>query len=548
MTTIANHPHHDMGYLLKPGHSLICRADRMPSPTSRRRGNHADPEPQAMLARLSIRDIVLIDRLDLDFASGLSVLTGETGAGKSILLDAFALALGARGDATLVRQGAEQGQVTAMFELPPKHPARTLLADSDIAADEALILRRVQFADGRTRAFVNDQPVSVQALQALGCMLVEIHGQHDARALVDAGTHRGLLDAYARLEDDADQVDTLWTARRQAADAVTQHRADVERAAREAEWLRHAVAELQKLGPEPGEETALADRRASMMQAEKVAGDLRDAHEAVAGTESPVPGLSAACRRLERRGVQAPGLVEPAVKAIDAALNALEEARGHLEEALRTADYDPHELERIEERLFALRAAGRSTRLAPALLAQAGIEHPPARVAMLSGGMRKRVAVARAMASAPVAARAPAERARVTISAPGTTSGRGPWRSYQRPTRGPSSPIIRPPGIITRPACSTLSPRASCSHRGSRIIAPIMAIMATPMMAMDSAKLRWVRARRSSSGEPPLRARAICRHTSRATPSTPTPSASGGDTNRSVAPPSPPWPPRELMP
>ena len=230
MTTIANHPHHDMGYLLKPGHSLICRADRMPSPTSRRRGNHADPEPQAMLARLSIRDIVLIDRLDLDFASGLSVLTGETGAGKSILLDAFALALGARGDATLVRQGAEQGQVTAMFELPPKHPARTLLADSDIAADEALILRRVQFADGRTRAFVNDQPVSVQALQALGCMLVEIHGQHDARALVDAGTHRGLLDAYARLEDDADQVDTLWTARRQAADAVTQHRADVERA------------------------------------------------------------------------------------------------------------------------------------------------------------------------------------------------------------------------------------------------------------------------------------------------------------------------------
>ena len=137
-----------------------------------------------MLARLSIRDIVLIDRLDIDFVSGLSVLTGETGAGKSILLDAFALALGARGDATLVRQGAEQGQVTAMFELPAKHPARALL--SDIAADEPVILRRVQFTDGRTRAFVNDQPVSVQALQALGAALVEIHGQHDARALVDA--------------------------------------------------------------------------------------------------------------------------------------------------------------------------------------------------------------------------------------------------------------------------------------------------------------------------------------------------------------------------
>ncbi|MSP44464.1 MAG: DNA repair protein RecN [Xanthobacteraceae bacterium] len=310
-----------------------------------------------MLARLSIRDIVLIDRLDIDFVSGLSVLTGETGAGKSILLDAFALALGARGDATLVRQGMEQGQVTAMFELPARHPARAQL--SDIAADEPVILRRVQFSDGRTRAFVNDQPVSVQALQALGAALVEIHGQHDARALVDAGTHRHLLDAYGRLEDDAAAIEKLWTARREAQEAVARHRADVERAAREAEWLRHAVEELTKLAPQPGEETALADRRASMMQAEKIAGDLRDAHDAVAGAASPIPALAAAVRRLERRGTQAPTLVEPAVKALDTALNALDEARGHLEHALRVADHDPQELERIEERLFALRAAGR---------------------------------------------------------------------------------------------------------------------------------------------------------------------------------------------
>src|SRR4051794_1776886 len=143
-----------------------------------------------MLAQLAIRDIVLIDRLDIDFADGLAVLTGETGAGKSILLDAFALALGARGDAALVRHGAEQGQVTALFEVAPDHPARALAADNGAAADEPLILRRVQFADGRTRAFVNDQPVSVQVLQALGAALVEIHGQHDARALVDAATHR----------------------------------------------------------------------------------------------------------------------------------------------------------------------------------------------------------------------------------------------------------------------------------------------------------------------------------------------------------------------
>ena len=210
-----------------------------------------------MLARLSIRDIVLIDRLDIDFASGLSVLTGETGAGKSILLDAFALALGARGDATLVRQGAEQGQVTAMFELAPRHPARAQLRECDIAADEALILRRVQFADGRTRAFVNDQPVSVQALQSLGAALVEIHGQHDARALVDAATHRRLLDAYGGLDAAAAEVAQLWAARRQAEEAVAVHRAEVERAAREAEWLRHAVEELGKLQPQAGEETNL---------------------------------------------------------------------------------------------------------------------------------------------------------------------------------------------------------------------------------------------------------------------------------------------------
>jgi DNA repair protein RecN (Recombination protein N) len=312
-----------------------------------------------MLARLSIRDIVLIDRLDIDFAAGLAVLTGETGAGKSILLDAFALALGARGDATLVRQGAEQGQVSALFELPGKHPARALLARNDIAADEALILRRVQFADGRTRAFVNDQPVSAQALQELGAALVEIHGQHDARALVDAATHRRLLDAYGGLDDAAAEAERLWSARRDAEAAVESHRAEVARAAREAEWLRHAVEELARLAPEPGEETALAGRRAGMMQAEKVAGDLRDAHEAVAGSGSPVPALSAAVRRLERRGAQAADLVEPAVKAIDAALAALEEARSHLDHALRVADHDPGELERIEERLFALRAAGR---------------------------------------------------------------------------------------------------------------------------------------------------------------------------------------------
>jgi DNA repair protein RecN (Recombination protein N) len=312
-----------------------------------------------MLSRLSIRDIVLIDRLDIDFAEGLAVLTGETGAGKSILLDAFALALGGRGDQSLVRNGVEQGQVIAVFEVGKKHPARALLEANDIPVEDELILRRVQLADGRTRAFVNDQPVSVQVIKQLGAALVEIHGQHDDRALVDAGTHRRLLDASAGLEADAAKVEALWEARLAAREAADAHKAEVERAAREGDWLRHAVDELSKLAPQAGEETSLAERRTTMMQSEKIAEDLRDAHDVIAGSNSAMPALAAAIRRLERRGAQAPRLIEPAVKAFDAALNALEEARAHLEAALRAADYDPAELERIEERLFALRAAGR---------------------------------------------------------------------------------------------------------------------------------------------------------------------------------------------
>ena len=312
-----------------------------------------------MLSRLSIRDIVLIDRLDIDFADGLAVLTGETGAGKSILLDAFALALGARGDQALVRHGQEQGQVTAVFDVARDHPARAILAANDIPAEDALILRRAQYADGRTRAFVNDQPVSVQVMKHLGGALVEIHGQHDERALVDAATHRRLLDAFGRLEKDADRVEALWEARRAAQAAAEAHRAEVVRVQREGDWLRHAVDELGKLAPQAGEETALAERRTAMMQAEKVAEDLREAHEVLAGNHSAVPALAGAIRRLERRQPQATALIEPAVKSLDAAINALEETRAHLEAALAAADFDPAEMERNEERLFALRAAGR---------------------------------------------------------------------------------------------------------------------------------------------------------------------------------------------
>src|SRR3984885_5562848 len=252
-----------------------------------------------MLARLSIRDIVLIERLDIEFSRGLAVLTGETGAGKSILLDAFALALGGRGDAGLVRHGVEQGQVTAVFDVPKGHPASAILSDNglDGAGSEnsgEMILRRVQLADGRTRAFINDQAISVQTLKAVGSALVEIHGQHDERALVDASTHRRLLDAFAGLEKDVAALEQLWEARRAANTVLDEHRAAMERAAREADYLRHAAGELKTLAPKDGEETALAERRTAMMQGELIA-----------------------------------------------------------------ADFDPAELERIEERLFALRAAAR---------------------------------------------------------------------------------------------------------------------------------------------------------------------------------------------
>src|ERR1700754_3271668 len=189
-----------------------------------------------MLARLSIRDIVLIERLDLEFSNGLAVLTGETGAGKSILLDAFALALGGRGDASLVRHGAEQGQVTAVFDIPKKHPANTILRDNGFEDSGEMILRRVQLSDGRTRAFLNDQAISVQTLKSVGAVLVEIHGQHDERALVDAATHRRLLDAFAALKKEVNAVEALWDARRTARTALDAHRAGMERAAREADY------------------------------------------------------------------------------------------------------------------------------------------------------------------------------------------------------------------------------------------------------------------------------------------------------------------------
>ncbi len=323
-----------------------------------------------MLAHLSIRDIVLIERLDIDFSAGLSVLTGETGAGKSILLDALSLSLGARGDASLVRHGATQGHVTAVFDVPRNHPARALLAENAIDDDGDIILRRTQAADGRTRVFVNDQPASVSLMRDIGRALVEIHGQHDERALVDAAAHRALLDAFGGHLGDVAATGEAWRRWRSSEQDLARHRARVEAAAREAEYLRASVAELSKLDPQPGEETTLAEQRAEMMRIEKIASDIHDAHEVLSGGLAPSPQLASLLRRLQRKAAEAPGLLDDVVAALDAALVSLDTAQAGIDAALRKSEYDPQRLEQTEERLFSLRAAGRKHSVAVDDLAQ----------------------------------------------------------------------------------------------------------------------------------------------------------------------------------
>ncbi|WP_159948336.1 DNA repair protein RecN [Rhizobium sp. 18065] len=312
-----------------------------------------------MLVQLSIRDIVLIERLDLAFEAGLSVLTGETGAGKSILLDSLSLALGGRGDGSLVRHGEDKGQVTAVFDVDGSHAARTLLRGNGVDDDGDLIFRRIQSADGRTRAFINDQAVSVQLMRQAGQLLVEIHGQHDDRALIDTDAHRMLLDAFAGLSDEAVTLGESYRRWRDAERSFKTHKAKVEAAAREADYLRASVEELEALSPQDGEEEELAERRSRMQKSERIAGDISEASEFLNGNASPVPHIASLMRKLERKSHEAPGLLEETVQLLGSALDTLSSAQMEVEAALRRTEFDPRELERVEERLFSLRAAGR---------------------------------------------------------------------------------------------------------------------------------------------------------------------------------------------
>jgi DNA repair protein RecN (Recombination protein N) len=318
-----------------------------------------------MLSALSVRNIVLIDQLDLVLDAGLTALTGETGAGKSILLDALTLALGGRGDASLVRNGAESGQVVAVLQLPREHPARQALRDNDVSDDEEVILRRVQLADGRTRAFINDQPVSASLLQRIGALVVEIHGQHDDRALVDVATHRSALDAFGGYEGQIAAVRETHAALSETLDAVERQRAAVAKAQADEDYARHVVDELSKLSPQAGEEEELAERRQHLMALEKAAEEVREADEILNGTNAPGPNLASLMRRLMRKAESGAALFQPIVDALDASLLALDRTSDALEVIKREMAFDPKELESLEERLFALRGAARKHQTTP---------------------------------------------------------------------------------------------------------------------------------------------------------------------------------------
>lgn len=313
-----------------------------------------------MLLSLSIRDVVLIDRLGATLEPGLSVLTGETGAGKSILLDSLGLVLGARGDTGLLRRGASQLAVAAEFDLARDHPARSLLDEHGISGDgSTIVVRRVIGADGRSRAAVDDQPVSVGLLKRLGQLLVEIHGQFESHGLLDPATHLGALDAFGGLETDAAGVAAAWAEWRAATEERRAAEAALAEDRKEEEWLRAMVAELDGLNPRPGEEIALAERRALLMNGEKLLEGLDGAYQALTRDGRVEAALQTARKTLERIADKAEGRVEPILAALDRATDEVADAAGLLEKASADVDLDPLHLERVEERLFALRAAAR---------------------------------------------------------------------------------------------------------------------------------------------------------------------------------------------
>jgi DNA repair protein RecN (Recombination protein N) len=316
-----------------------------------------------MLRALEIRDMLIIDRLELAFQPGLNVLTGETGAGKSILLDALGFVLGWRGRAELVRAGAEQGEVVAEFELGADHAARAVLEEAGLPSEDMLILRRVNTKDGRKTAWVNDRRCSGEVLRQLSDTLLELHGQHDDRGLLNPRGHRQLLDQYAGAGDALEAVRKAWRARGQAAKALEQAEAELAEVRAEEDFLRHAVDELSKLAPEAGEEEALDTARRRMQSAEKIREDISRAHQAL--SEGAEGAMSDALRWLEGASDRAEGGVDAPISALERAMVELGEAVSGVEACLDGLNFDAHELEATEERLFAIRALARKHQVGP---------------------------------------------------------------------------------------------------------------------------------------------------------------------------------------
>ncbi len=313
-----------------------------------------------MLITLSIRDVVLIGRLDLSLDSGLSVLTGETGAGKSILLDALGLALGMRAEARLVRHGADKASVTAAFDVAENDPVIRVLEDHGVdSSEESLVLRRVLGKDGRSKAFINDQPVGVKLLKEIGQSLVEIHGQFESQRLLNQSTHRSLLDAYGGLSGEVEKTQTahaLWRAESHARETAE---ADMEAARRNQDYITHALEELVALDPKPGEELELASQRTLMMNSEKLVTAMNAAATDLQGDGGALARLQGAFRSLEQVADKLDGRLSETVAALARAQSEAAEAEALLEGVAASLDMDPAALEQAEERLFTLRALGR---------------------------------------------------------------------------------------------------------------------------------------------------------------------------------------------
>ena len=338
-----------------------------------------------MLRQLAIHNVVLVERLELEFEPGLGVLTGETGAGKSILLDALGLALGARADTALVRAGQEQAAVSAEIELPPSHPANAVLRDQeiDIEPGEPLIVRRTLKSDGGSRAFVGGTSVPAGLIRELGGLMVEIHGQNDDRGLLNPKGHRDLLDAFGKVDTAA--IERAWTEVTRIEAELLQAREELAAAERDREYLEHACGEIEALAPEEGEETRLAEERAAMQTGAKAGESLTGLDELLGGSEGSLAQLRQAARRIERGAADHPLLAE-ALAALDRAVIEASEAEDKIVRAADALAFDPARLERVEARLFDIRALARKHRVEADQLAALGAQMRDQLAAIRAGG------------------------------------------------------------------------------------------------------------------------------------------------------------------